>query len=74
MQWGYSWDEYQGMDSWRSTPASEEEAMEGRRKLWAHMEKHGKQLGFEGLRISKDGRLFTIKVGCSTSPPACHHA
>lgn len=49
------------MDSWRSTPASEAEAMEGRRKLWAHMDVHGKMLGFEGLRVAKDGSLFTIK-------------
>lgn len=50
-----------GMDSWRSTPASEEEAMEGRRKLWAYMAEHGKMLDFEGLRVSKSGALFTIK-------------
>lgn len=59
--WGYTWGEYQGMDSWRSTPATEEEAMAGRRRLWAHMEEHGRMLGFEGLRVSKAGELFTIK-------------
>ena len=59
--WGYDWNQYMGMDSWRSTPASEAEAMEGRRKLWAHMDEYGVMHDFRGLRVAGDGTLFTIE-------------
>ncbi len=54
---GYSWDEFIGMESSKSAEA---EAQEDREKLLARANKHGFIDDYSGVRITKDGSRFRI--------------